>query len=572
MSNNWLKTFKDSKEKFLYDIVALEVYDDIAQEIADDKSLSSADSKREKLYIELENEYDKTSDAFIKLVIAQSFVTGKYHIVTNLSKFETFDVYKGNSGKRYNEFSKQIYDSAVNIVEYLVSSEIQFQLACQIVGIAVQRGNKTKSDLKGKILSWVNKIELGSDEELTVSKIEFLIPALHYLLKDKTYRTSELLSKIKDMLSFAINQGDTAKSERAQYNEMGFYCIFPSVFQLEISYFQKLNDVSQVKKVIKKFAETHENLGEKRAVKGDVSNIEGAIMHYENAVSLYKKQGLNNELSKAKKTLDNLKQKMHSMPNPNRIVRHRNLFNYLSKDAQNIMQEILDNFGDLSIHDQIKQLISYLPQFSKDQITQVRKRNKLDNSFFELFVTEITNEYEQTIFKTDDEESKESYALFNYIQKCMILCGKMLEKIVKENKTIIFSDILSEVKSVSKRRHLFIKAFELFFNGDVYAALYILTPQVEWWFREVTYNAGGQTSNLNSFPIEEAKTLPPIFDSNELKEFLGEEQHWLFKQLMIKEPMNIRNKIAHGLELNDNGYCAYFILCVLKLLFEETSE
>lgn len=45
MSNSWLKTFKDSKEKLLYDIVALKVYNDIAQKIADDKSLSSADSR-----------------------------------------------------------------------------------------------------------------------------------------------------------------------------------------------------------------------------------------------------------------------------------------------------------------------------------------------------------------------------------------------------------------------------------------------------------------------------------------------------------------------------------------------
>src|SRR5690625_6850354 len=59
------------------------------------------------------------------------------------------------------------------------------------------------------------------NEELTVSKIEFLVPLIHYLLEDKSYRTPELLSKIDEMLTFSINQGDTAKSERAQYNEMG---------------------------------------------------------------------------------------------------------------------------------------------------------------------------------------------------------------------------------------------------------------------------------------------------------------------------------------------------------------
>src|SRR5690625_4684739 len=221
MGNNWLKFFKDSKENLLYDIIALDVYDDIVQEIAEDKSLSNADSKREKLYIELEKQYDKTLDPFIKLVIAQSFVSGKYNLATNLSTIGTLDVYKGNSGKRYNEFFKQIYDSTVIIVEYLVSYEIQFPLASQIVGLAAKRGNKIKSDLKGKILSWVNEINLDSNEELTVSKIEFLVPVIHYLLEDKSYRTPELLSKIDEMLIFSINQGDTAKSERAQYNEMG---------------------------------------------------------------------------------------------------------------------------------------------------------------------------------------------------------------------------------------------------------------------------------------------------------------------------------------------------------------
>ncbi|ARU92258.1 hypothetical protein SCLARK_001813 [Spiroplasma clarkii] len=84
----------------------------------------------------------------------------------------------------------------------------------------------------------------------------------------------------------------------------------------------------------------------------------------------------------------------------------------------------------------------------------------------------------------------------------------------------------------------------------------------------MVYQNGGQTSNLNSFPIEQTKALSFMFKSPELKSYLGEDVCWLFEEMMTKEPMNIRNKIAHGLDLNDNGFCVYFILCVIKLMLE----
>lgn len=570
MTNNWLKTFEDSTKNLLYDIIALEVYDDIFQKIAGDDSLDNPASKREKFYTELESKYDKTTDPFTKLVIAQSFITGDYHVSTGLSRLGTLEVYKGHNGKRYNEFSNQLYDSIVNIVEYLVSNNRQFILAHQIMNIAIQRDNKR--ELKDRILSLVNKIKLGTNEGLTVTKIEFLVVAINYLLEDKAYRTPGLLSKIDDMLEFSVNQGDTAKSEKATYNIMGFDCIFPAVYGLKIKYYRKLNDTLQEKEVIKKFAETYETLGEKRFKKGDASNIEVAIFHYENAVALYQQYGFKSELSIAKQNLDYFKQKLFNMPNPNSIHRHRNLLNYLTDTEQDKINKLLEDFSKLTTHHRVQQLLKYLPRITKRQISQLRKQNKQNNPFLELFPVEILNEYEQTIFIADTEESKESYALFEHIQKNMILCGLMLKEIIEKNKTIDFSRFIDEVESISKRRYLFIKAFELFFNGEIYAALYILTPQVEWWFREITYNAGGQTSNLNDFPTEQAKTLTPIFESSELKEFLGEEQHWLFEQLMNKEPMNIRNKVAHGLELHDNGHCVYFILCILKLIVEKSDK
>lgn len=572
MNSNWLEIFRDSNEKFIYELIALEVYDELTQKIAVDESLATPDSKREKLYMGLEKKYDGTKDPFIKLVIAHSFVTGEYQIMTDWKKFGTLGMYKGENRIRYNEFESQIYNSAVYIVDYLVENEIQFQLACNILQLAVQASRKTKSELKIKIMSWVNSIELNSNEELTVSKVEFLIPVIHYLLEDREYRKPELLSKIDFMLDFSITQGDTAKSERAKYNEMGFYCIFPDVFQLKVTYFQKLNDTLNEKEVIKKFAETHEKVGGNRAEKGDVFNIEGAIIHYEKAVNLYRNYGLNIGLNRSKIRLDNLKRKMAELPNPNSIIRQRNLLSELTREDHKTMQKTLDDFNLLPTQSQVIELISNLPVITKDQIALIRNRNKLLNQFSELFITEIKNEYDQTIFRTSDDKTKESYALYKHIQKSMILSFKMLEIIKKQNKIIDSSIFVNGVKSISRRKYFFIKAFDLFFVGDIYSALYILTPQVEWWFREASYYAGAQTSNFKKFPTEEAKTLIPLFELNELKEILGEEQHWLFKQLMTKEPMNIRNKVAHGLELNDNGHCIYFVLCVLRLIIEETFD
>lgn len=41
---------------------------------------------------------------------------------------------------------------------------------------------------------------------------------------------------------------------------------------------------------------------------------------------------------------------------------------------------------------------------------------------------------------------------------------------------------------------------------------------------------------------------------------------------MTIEPLNIINKITHGLELNDNVFCVYFPLYILKLVINRKLE
>ncbi len=227
----------------------------------------------------------------------------------------------------------------------------------------------------------------------------------------------------------------------------------------------------------------------------------------------------------------------------------------------------------MTVNNQIIFLLETVSFITQEDVQKTRGLSKLKNAFSEIFTTTFTNEAEQTIFEDSGEEEKISLSLYRYIQfngapMWMHLLGVMW----KTKYSIDFKELISKNKLLTPRENLFNKAFTLFFEGDVYSAVYILCPQVEWWFREVARQSGEQTSNLKSFPIEQSKTLTPIFGTEALKKYLGIEKHWLLEQLMMHEPMNIRNKAAHGLDFHDNGYCAYFVLCVMKLILYVEEE
>lgn len=294
-------------------------------------------------------------------------------------------------------------------------------------------------------------------------------------------------------------------------------------------------------------------------------------MHLENAIKIYQNYELTNleKMKQCKIRLDELKIKFSETEYPNSIIRDENLMDYLSEEEKTQLNEYLEHFKLMERNEQIEFLIQSVPFITRQEISEDRKRSRQINRFFEVFPVILTNEYEQTIFESNSEETKESLALFRSIQLTgAALWMHLLQVILVEKIQVDFSEIIKENPILSKRLYYINKAFELFFLGDIYSGLYLLLPQIEWWFREVAKQSGEQTSNLKSFPIERSKTLTPIFETEALKSYLGEDRHWLFKKLMIEEPMNIRNKVAHGLEFNDNGYCAYFVLCIMKLLFE----
>ncbi|EOC9188945.1 hypothetical protein ACJB9C_001030 [Listeria monocytogenes] len=563
----------EENETLYFNLVALEAYADIATKIAEDSNEDDFQVKRKRLYEELEKRFDSSEDDFVRLVIAYSFISGMYFMKNGLNTTGKLDKY---SGKRYTEFVTTITNNAIDIAQTLIKNEIQYRFATDLIGIALEVSNKqTKNSIANKVNEFVKQTILSKDEaELSVKKVDFLIPAINLLLEYKEFRTTDLLLKIDEMLEFSIKQGDTAASERSKYNSMGFDCLFPGVFELKIQYCQKSNntDKEKINEVVRSFADTYLNLAESRRDTEDI-NLQVAIHHYENVVKLYVEYGFNEELKMVKRLLDETKQELENWDNPLSISKKHNLMDDLTVFQHEQLNIWLKDLKQLDINGKIKLLLfddQIVPSISKKDISKFRNERKESNQFSEIFTVDIVNEKGHTIFHRDTEESKESYALYNYIQKLGAESwSHILINIFEQHGCLDLSNLFNFDETLSKRSYLFSKAYELFFSGDVYSALYILVPQVEWWFREIAYQEGEQISNLNYFPTEQAKTLTPIFNTTALKEYLDEDEHWLFEQLMTKEPMNIRNKIAHGIDLNDNGFCPYFALSVLKLVIKK---
>ncbi|MEO2551062.1 DUF4209 domain-containing protein [Enterococcus casseliflavus] len=568
MRDNWLDYFVNSNKLLHFDLEAAQVYDDLFKKIAEDKTLQTFQERRKALYSELELRFDSTSDVFVKTVIGYSFTSGMYFINEGLSDRRTMQKY---SGQRFREFADMATTSAIQLAEELVSRKKQYRLASSLVGVAINSADKKDiNTVENKLSKLVSSIKFDESALNRIESFEFLIPAIDYLLDKKNFRTEELLKKIERMISFSILQGDTSPTERSKYNSLGFDCIFPSAFNLKIKWYQKKNDKRQVKEVVKRYAGVYEQLAEERFKLGGI-NLEASIMHLENAIKIYQNYELTNleKMKQCKIRLDELKIKFSETEYPNSIIRDENLMDYLSEEEKTQLNEYLEHFKLMERNEQIEFLIQSVPFITRQEISEDRKRSRQINRFFEVFPVILTNEYEQTIFESNSEETKESLALFRSIQLTgAALWMHLLQVILVEKIQVDFSEIIKENPILSKRLYYINKAFELFFLGDIYSGLYLLLPQIEWWFREVAKQSGEQTSNLKSFPIERSKTLTPIFETEALKSYLGEDRHWLFKKLMIEEPMNIRNKVAHGLEFNDNGYCAYFVLCIMKLLFE----
>lgn len=567
MEEKFFEYFVAAKDKNLhFDLVALDVYKDLIELIAKDETLTDYESRRAALESQIISRYDETEDDFVKVVIGYSLITGTYFMQNGLSAVGKLPKYQGS---RFREFADFAANESLSIAKMLIDAKTQYGIVNGFLGVAVALTDKKKKpQLCQELLDIIIRFDMDGVKE-NAEMIAFLIPTINYLIDDKNSRKPELFETINKLIDITVSFGDTAPTVRSKYNQMGFDCVFYMPFESKIKWYQKNQDKDSVKNTAKQFAKVYENLAEKRIELGGI-NLEAAVRHLESAVQVYLSYELQNsiELKATKSRLDEIKNTTDESLNHNLSFRKKNLMDYFSLEDKSQLDSILNEFKNKDVNEQLQFLLHAVSFATKNDIQKARQVSKDKNPFFEVFPTIFTNEIGQTIFEDNTDEAKESLALFNYIQiSGAVLWMHLLQIIHQEKLSIDFTDHISKNDILSQRLYLVNRAFTLFFEGDIYACLYLLTPQVEWWFREVARKAGEQTSNLKNFPIEQSKTLTPIFDTEVLKDYLGDDVHWLFKQLMTEEPMNVRNKVAHGLELNDNGYCSYFVLCVMKLIY-----
>jgi len=560
-----IESFIECSETLYLNVLGTKFYE--SEELLTDHT--SLQNSKEVFLKRLEKKLDKSTNVFEKFIISYSFVTGNYFSNPNIGQ------YKGNSGKRFNDFVDIVIDSAIKLSSFLLENNVQYSLNQQILEALLEtpiKNTQKIGEINDKFLDWIELVEIedAMEDEIFISKYSFLVFLLKHLLESKKFKNKEKLQTRIDNLIKLVSFQKQIKEKKPLSLESKNEFIFSEAYYLKIRYIQKKVNISEEKNVALELAETYEWLGNERSsIQSDI-NQRISILHYRKAVEIYNKYGLKDSLSSAKRKLDELKAKdfeEHSQP-----IRRAGI------GQSEELTRLMDNFKCLNIIQRIIYICTQTTIFTKDMIKQNRIKDQEINPFYDRFSHSILNRSGQTIYTNGTEEEKESLALYNSIGVFIQVISPFIQEMFSENITkkegVDFGDLLNTLPSeLEERKYLFQRSFDLFLIGDYICALHLLVPQVENWFRKEAYRKGGQTSNIDKdVSKESAKTLTPIFELEELMNFLGEEYHWIFNQIMVKEPMNLRNKIAHGIELNDNGFGLYFILLVLKLLIVKSEE
>ena len=117
-----------------------------------------------------------------------------------------------------------------------------------------------------------------------------------------------------------------------------------------------------------------------------------------------------------------------------------------------------------------------------------------------------------------------------------------------------------------ERRAIIRTGLQLGLNGELYASLHILLPQMENLLRELVKMCGDAPTYLKEDGTEDVKPLSQLFDSQKLKEAYDEDLLFTWKTLLDERGgPNLRNEIAHGVLSPEQG-SGGAALCFLSLL------
>lgn len=141
---------------------------------------------------------------------------------------------------------------------------------------------------------------------------------------------------------------------------------------------------------------------------------------------------------------------------------------------------------------------------------------------------------------------------------------------VQERGTVTPEDLsflIDQNALIPEERKAIIKTgLQLGLNGELYASLHILLPQMENLLRELVKMCGDAPTYLKEDGTEDVKPLSQLFDSQKLKEAYDEDLLFTWKTLLDERGgPNLRNEIAHGVLSPEQG-SGGAALCFLSLL------
>ncbi len=357
----------------------------------------------------------------------------------------------------------------------------------------------------------------------------------------------------------SLSQSDVGKAERA----------------FKLKFFLVKENREQIKKAHKEYALFLENYASKISI-NNYQGITNKVYFLKKAIIEYKHSEDKEDENRLMLEVEKLQvSSMSSMPS----------ISIPFEIEKSFFDELFESIDSKDFKHSVLLLTSMFSFKSEDEIIDGLKKRKtgLLSSFFASSILDSNGKNAITIPPIDflnPELNKETLEL-HLIREAHImeefegfLLYPVLKRIIEK-----YDPTDEQIESLLKAKYLipdgrlpiFVFALHLVFSGEFYAAIHILSAQMEHLFRMIAKQLGDVTYRIEEKLSRETEmSLSDVFDLPHMSDCLDERVLFTFKGLMNERAgANIRNRIAHGIMNPDegsSGIAIYFVCAVLKFL------
>lgn len=351
--------------------------------------------------------------------------------------------------------------------------------------------------------------------------------------------------------------------------------IIEHAFALQQKLLKHLKRDSAIKAEKIKMAQFYESLASE-IDRNDYRNAHMAIHYLEKAISLYDKKRDRNEVLRLRKKIEALQPTAYG--NMQSIS--------FQCDASEICRWIDELMKGLSTQEMIVQIafLTQIHQVNEIKAKVIEKQKQfVFTGMFSRALVDCNNRVVEKLEPLDwNDPEKDQDLLFKHMAAFVsegYALGEALSlnyawNILRYDKKIAEEDLEFLVDNnpiIPENRADIIKmGIYTGINGNLYAALHLLLPQVEHIFRNLVDMCGDTVTYLKEDGIEEYKPLSQLFRSKILQECYDENIIFEFQSIMDeKAGSNLRNLIAHGLlepDSGNSGVALCFLFRVIRLL------